>query len=582
MKHFFSLMRGWPTLFILLALAGQAARAQAPAWQSAIAPTQGAGNYSTVYGTAAAANGDVYLTGIFLGTVTFGSTALTSSPGFADVFVAKWSPAANRFVWAVRAGGPGIDYATGVAVAGSSVYIVGSFNGATASFGGTTLTNPNPNASRSPSTDAYVAKLTDMGSSGAFAWALQAGGIAADVANAVAVNGSSVYVAGWFESHPATFGTLSLNNTSQNSTNAYVAKVNDAGATAGFVWAQVMGGLIGPDLAAGLAVRGAAVYVAGSFGSASAAFGSLALANAGGATGTTDAFVAKLVDAGAGSTFAWAQRAGGSANDAAGSLALNGPDLYVAGDFEGANATFGPMVLASNGGTDWFVARLTDGASSGWAWAQRGGGAGTEGVRALAAAGTAVYVGGFFQGTYTSIGSATLVNSGSSNTADLFVARFTDVGTFAWAQHAGGNGDDAAFALTAGGTNLYVAGSSTPPAAFGGFSVAAPAGMATGFLASLTDPTLTATTAAKGTLSFSLAPNPARTATTVQLPAVPGAPTATLTLTDALGRTLRTETVALPAGGLRHELRLSGLAPGLYAVQVRAGSLRGTQRLEVE
>lgn len=96
------------------------------------------------------------------------------------------------------------------------------------------------------------------------------------------------------------------------------------------------------------------------------------------------------------------------------------------------------------------------------------------------------------------------------------------------------------------------------------------------------DPTLTVTTAAQGTLSFSLAPNPARTATTVQLPAQPGTLTATLTLRDALGRAVRTATVALPPAGLRHELDLTGLAPGLYAVQVRAGAAVATRRLVVE
>lgn len=42
-------------------------------------------------------------------------------------------------------------------------------------------------------------------------------------------------------------------------------------------------------------------------------------------------------------------------------------------------------------------------------------------------------------------------------------------------------------------------------------------------------------------------PNPAHATATVQLPAVPGASVATLTLCDALGRAVRTTAVALPA-----------------------------------
>ena len=78
------------------------------------------------------------------------------------------------------------------------------------------------------------------------------------------------------------------------------------------------------------------------------------------------------------------------------------------------------------------------------------------------------------------------------------------------------------------------------------------------------------------------APNPARTTTTALLPALPGTATATLTLRDALGRALRTQTVALSTAGLHQELDLSGLPAGLYAVQVRAGTATATRRLVVE
>ncbi|MBO2010263.1 T9SS type A sorting domain-containing protein [Hymenobacter negativus] len=119
-----------------------------------------------------------------------------------------------------------------------------------------------------------------------------------------------------------------------------------------------------------------------------------------------------------------------------------------------------------------------------------------------------------------------------------------------------------------------------PTAPFSTLALAGPASGPTAFLASLTNPTLTATAAAQGNLSFTLAPNPARTAVAVQLPARPDAPTATLTLTDALGRTLRT--AILTAAGLHQELDLRGLAPGLYTVQMRAANTVGYQRLVVE
>jgi hypothetical protein len=91
--------------------------------------------------------------------------------------------------------------------------------------------------------------------------------------------------------------------------------------------------------------------------------------------------------------------------------------------------------------------------------------------------------------------------------------------------------------------------------------------------------TTPATTALPG---LTLAPNPAHTATTVELPAQPGSPTATLTLRDALGRRIHTQTVPVPATGLRHELNVAGLPAGLYSLQVQASASTATRKLVVE
>lgn len=61
-----------------------------------------------------------------------------------------------------------------------------------------------------------------------------------------------------------------------------------------------------------------------------------------------------------------------------------------------------------------------------------------------------------------------------------------------------------------------------------------------------------------------------------------GTPTATPTLLDVLGRAVRTAVVPLPPTGLRHEFSLVGLAPGFYALQVRAGATSATGQLLIE
>ncbi len=58
----------------------------------------------------------------------------------------------------------------------------------------------------------------------------------------------------------------------------------------------------------------------------------------------------------------------------------------------------------------------------------------------------------------------------------------------------------------------------------------------------------------------------------------PGTGPATLTVLDALGRPVRTQT----ASGTRAELDLTNLMPGLYAVRVQAGAATATRRLMVE
>ena len=233
MKHF-SLVFG---LLLLGAWGPQRARAQAPAWQSAravAAASAAAGtNYSDVTATAVDAAGNVYLAGNFRNNVVLGSTPL-SSVGSDDVFVAKFNLASNQFVWAQRAGGAGLDKATALVVSGTSVYVAGYFNGPTAGFGTTTLTTVGGN-------DVFVAKLTDAGPTSSFVWAQRGGGTGGDIATALAVSGTSVYVAGSFNSTTAVFGAA-LTNANPSTDDLFVAKLTDAGPTGSFMWAQRGGG----------------------------------------------------------------------------------------------------------------------------------------------------------------------------------------------------------------------------------------------------------------------------------------------------------------------------------------------------
>ena len=306
-------------------------------------------NYSEVTATAADAAGNVFLAGNFTGTVALGGTTLTSF-GAQDVFVAKFNLASNQFIWAQQAGGTGTDIATALAVSGTSVYVAGYSYGFTAGFGTITLTNASP-------IDLFVAKLTDAGGTGSFVWAQQAGGTEADIANALAVSGTSVYVTGNFSSSMARFGTTTLIGSGNFVPDVFVAKLTDAGGTGSFVWAQQAGGTR-YDYAYALAVSGTSVYVAGSFDSPTVSFGPTTLTN----VGSQDVYVTKLIDTGSTGSFVWAQQAGGRGEDYSSALAVSGTSVYVAGTFANPTAGFGPATLTNpNPNTTLgFLAALTD------------------------------------------------------------------------------------------------------------------------------------------------------------------------------------------------------------------------------
>ncbi|MBF9141734.1 T9SS type A sorting domain-containing protein [Hymenobacter properus] len=575
MKHTFTHLRSLLLIALFWAKAA-AVHAQAPAWQTATAVASASNGAYTVTATAPDATGaNLYVTGSFTGTVAMGGALITSA-GLNDVFVGKWNVASRAFTWVQRAGGANNDQTLALAVRGVSVFVAGTF-GVAASFGSVGLTSAG-------ATDGFVAKLTDAGSTAAWVWAQPVGGLNEDRATALDVSGPNVYLAGTFRSQTATLGTLTLTNNTATGTTAglahvFLTKLADAGASSSFVWARAFGGAAADDAAAALVSSGSTVYLAGDY-TGNLNLGSSTTLNS---NGGRDVYVLKFVDGGANPALAWAKSAGGINADAATALALNGTSLYVAGSFGGL-AIFDINGVVSNGPANAFVAKLADaGTSSTWVWAQQAGGTASDQATALAVSGSEVYMAGAFTSPTATFGSSNLANTSgaTARTADVFVTRLNDTGpasTFDWAQKAGGTGADQATSLVVLGNTVHVGGSVTPPAAFGSQTITTAATVGVGFLAALRTSVL-ATATSTELAGLSLWPRPARGRATVQLPAVPGAAKATLTLLDALGRAVRTQPAATNA---QTELDLTGLAPGFYAVRVQVGSASATQRLAVE
>ena len=350
-------------------------------------------------GVAVDTNGNVYITGQFRHSASFGSTILTSA-GVADVFVAKLN-SNGVWQWAVSAGGTSEDIGYGVAVdTNGNAYVTGHFEGS-ASFGGTTLTSTG-------NYDVFVAKLDTNGN---WQWAKSAGGTNWDVGYGVAVdtNGNAIITGSFMES--ASFGGTTL--TSTGNWDVFVAKLNSNGA---WLWAKSAGGSDW-DEGQGVAVDTSGnAYVTGYF-QGSASFGGTTLVS----QGSADVFVAKLNSNG---VWQWAVSAGGTSEDIGYGVAVdtNG-NAYVTGHFEGS-ASFGGTTLTSTGNYDVFVAKLDT--NGNWQWAKSAGGTNWDGGMGVAVdVNGNVIITGYFQGS-ASFGGTTLVSQGGS---DVFVAKLSDSGS---------------------------------------------------------------------------------------------------------------------------------------------------------
>ncbi|XWK88153.1 MAG: SBBP repeat-containing protein [Phormidium sp.] len=114
----------------------------------------GSTNYDKGYGITTDSSGNVYTTGFFYGSATFGTTTLTASGGI-DIFVAKLDSSGN-VAWAKNFGGNLGETASSIVTESSgNLYTTGYFNGS-ATFGSTTLTSLG-------SYDIFVAKLDSSG-----------------------------------------------------------------------------------------------------------------------------------------------------------------------------------------------------------------------------------------------------------------------------------------------------------------------------------------------------------------------------------------------------------------------------------
>jgi hypothetical protein len=436
----------------VIAGVGVASVASAEYWDDA----QRAGGTSAVIGrsVAVAADGRVLVTGSFVGTAYFptsaeDSIALTSNGGNSDVFVAALNKGDSYFAWAQRAGGTGGDEGNSVAVAADGTLLVTGFFSGTAYFPTSAVADDSIALTSAGNRDVFVAALNKDDSY--FAWAQRAGSTGSNVDDrglSVAVAADDTVIITGFFAGTAYFPTGAVADDSIALTSAagsrdiFVAALNKDDSY--FAWAQRAGGTDSDEGKSVAVAADGTVLITGQFKDTASfptrASGPVVLTSAGG----DDAFVAALNKDD--SYFAWAQRAGGTDGVIGQSVAVAADGtVLVTGDIRGTanfpTSAEDSIALTSAGAADAFVAALNKDDSY-FAWAQRAGGTlNSQGNSVAVAADGTVLVTGFFAGTAdfpagaVADDSIALTSFGGFN---VFVAALNkDDSYFAWAQRAG-------------------------------------------------------------------------------------------------------------------------------------------------
>jgi hypothetical protein len=343
-------------------------------------------------------SGNVYMTGYFGGTASFGTISLSEAGGL-DGFVAKFDPSGN-VVWAKQISSGAYDAGYSIKLdASGSPYVTGAFS-ATATFGATSLTSDG-------GSDIFVAKYDPA--NGDLIWAKKFGGANDQDGISLSISPSGdIYLAGGFFVS-ANIGTTTF--TSAGGLDGYIAKLNSTGDV---VWVKQISG---PDWENALSIAVDAnenCYVAGYF-RGTTNFGGSNLTSA----GNEDIFLAKYSSSG---NLIWVKSAGSNNdNDNARSVATDAlGNAYITGFFA-RTASFGDKTLTSNDiNPDVFVAKYNSDGNI--MWVRQAGGTEIDSGNSIAvtAAGT-VMISGFFRGTGTSIFGATpIIGSGND---DIFLWR---------------------------------------------------------------------------------------------------------------------------------------------------------------
>lgn len=280
-------------------------------------------------------------------------------------------------------------------------------------------------------------------------WVNHAGSVSYDCGTGIVCDAEgNSYVTGQFVGS-ATFGDITLE--SYGDFDVFVAKVDSEG---NYLWASRAGGPSW-EYVNGIAQDASGnCYITGYY-TSSAQFGSTTLS----CSGYDDIYIAKIDTLG---NWQWVVSVGGTARDAARSIACdNAGNIYIAGSIIGT-VDFGGTVLTCGAQKDGFVAKLNN--NGNWLWAAKIGGTNDDYVTAI----TTDHLGNcYITGTFKSNGTAGAIILFSRGQEDVFIAKLDSTGSFVWAKTAGGANADEGSSIAVDSTYCYVTGRFESSATFG-------------------------------------------------------------------------------------------------------------------
>lgn len=310
------------------------------------------GNGGDQFGTSidVAANGDVFLCGYMKGTMSFGSTTLTTNGNsYSDLFVARLDVSTGDPKWAKNFGDDGSQAAWHLAATpDGNVVVTGSTYG-DINFGGGNIGYGGFNKA-----DIFLAKLD--GNDGGQMWAKHFGDGSDQAGYGVDADASgNIVLTGILQGSTDFGGPIPLSAGLGKPEDIFVARFGEDGS---YKWANSFGDNYS-QTAYGVAVDGAGnAIITGKF-NGTLAFGSTMLMNMGGPAGSPDVFVAKL--RASDGTIGWARSFGDTDDQVGWAVTTDFAGNVILGGAYKGTIDFGPpaaLTFTSTNNYDAFWAKL--------------------------------------------------------------------------------------------------------------------------------------------------------------------------------------------------------------------------------